>query len=352
MKKPSSLRSKACSPQKSENNPTHKQEADLQTFFVESAEAGLRLDAFLSIRLADQSRAFIAHLIRQGHVAVDDRPCKPARKLKAHQCIMLHLPKPAPVDILPEPMDLDVLYEDADIIVINKAAGVVVHPAAGHATGTLVNGLLHHCPDLKGIGGEKRPGIVHRLDKDTSGVLIVAKNDLAHHSLSRQFKNRTIKKRYAALIAGIPARDSGRIELPVGRHPQDRKKMTTLNPAGRRAVTLWRVERRFAGAALLEIDLETGRTHQIRVHCQAMGHPIIGDRVYGKTRQVQALTKSFPQTYSIIRSVKRQMLHARQVTCQHPRTGEMLTIAAPIPPDITSVIERLCAEDTMEQIAP
>ena len=316
---------------------------DLHTFSVETAEAGLRLDSYLALRFADHSRSFIAHLIRRELVKVDGKPCKPALKLRPGQCVSLQLPEPAPVDIIPESMDLEVLFEDAEMIVINKAAGVVVHPAAGHTTGTLVNGLLYHCPDLEGIGGEKRPGIVHRLDKDTSGALVVAKNNRAHKNLSAQFKERVIQKKYTALIAGTPGPDHGRIDLPVGRHPQDRKKMSTRNPAGRSAVTLWRVEQRFPGAALLDIDLKTGRTHQIRVHCQAMGHPIIGDTVYGKNKQVQALTRPWPMTWAILRTVMRQMLHARQITLRHPRTGEGMTFCAPLPGDMAGVIGQLKA---------
>jgi 23S rRNA pseudouridine1911/1915/1917 synthase len=316
---------------------------DLHTFSVETAEAGLRLDSYLALRLADHSRSFIAHLIRQALVKVDGKPCKPALKLKPGQCVSLQLPEPAPVDLVPESMHFEVLFEDAEMIVINKAAGVVVHPAAGHTTGTVVNGLLYRCPDLEGIGGERRPGIVHRLDKDTSGALVVAKNSRAHQNLSAQFKDRAIQKKYTALIAGTPSQDHGRIDLPVGRHPHDRKKMSTRNPTGRSAVTLWCVEQRFPGAALLDIDLKTGRTHQIRVHCQAMGHPIIGDTVYGKNKQVQALTRSWPQVWAILRTVTRQMLHARQIMLRHPRTGEEMTFCAPQPDDMAGIICQLQA---------
>jgi 23S rRNA pseudouridine1911/1915/1917 synthase len=312
-----------------------------QTYFVAANEVGLRLDAYLAKQLGDHSRSYIANLIRQGSVLVDGIPCKPAYKLKPNQSIQLQLPEPVSIEVKPEPMELEVLFEDESMIVLNKAAGVVVHPAAGHATGTLVHGLLHHCQDLEGIGGEKRPGIVHRLDKDTSGVLLVAKNDAAHHSLTLQFKKRSIKKKYIALVAGALKEEEGCIDLPVGRHPQDRKKMSTFSRTGRSAVTCWQVSERLSGATLLDVDLKTGRTHQIRVHCQIMGHPIIGDYVYGKTKQFQALTRSLPQAWEVIKAVRRQMLHACEITLVHPKSKNKLTFRAPLAADMTDILDRL-----------
>jgi 23S rRNA pseudouridine1911/1915/1917 synthase len=208
----------------------------------------------------------------------------------------------------------------------------------------LVNALLYHCPDLEGIGGRKRPGIVHRLDKDTSGVLVVAKTDQAHHELSRQFKARQIRKHYLALVHGSPKNHSGRIDLPIGRHPKERKKMSTVSTSGREALTVWRVRERFEGAALLEIDLKTGRTHQIRVHCTAMGHPIIGDTVYGRRRNLSRLARENPSLYAIVKTAKRQMLHALHLRFDHPVTAESLSLNAPLYQDMHAVIDQLQKE--------
>jgi 23S rRNA pseudouridine1911/1915/1917 synthase len=236
---------------------------------------------------------------------------------------------------------LDILFEDSDLLVINKAAGLVVHPAAGHATGTLVHGILHHCPDLEGIGIEKRPGIVHRLDKDTSGIMVVAKTSRAHHELSRQFKARSIHKNYLALVAGSPKTDGGCIDLPVGRHPVERKKMSTRSKRGREALTLWRVFEKFTGAALLDIELKTGRTHQIRVHCQAMGFPIIGDSVYGWKGALKKTAAGNAALQAAFKNVKRQMLHAYRLGFNHPVNGKALSFEAPLPADMALLLEQL-----------
>jgi 23S rRNA pseudouridine1911/1915/1917 synthase len=236
---------------------------------------------------------------------------------------------------------LDILFEDRHLLVINKPPGLVVHPAAGHASGTLVNGILHHCPNLEGIGGDMRPGIVHRLDKDTSGIIVVAKTAHALAGLSHQFKTRSVDKRYCALVHGLPDRDSGTIDLPVGRHPVDRKKMSTVSPHGREALTLWRIKEKFEGAALLEVYLKTGRTHQIRVHCKSMGHPIIGDPVYGTRKKLSNLAKGKVPFYQAVKKADRQMLHAFQLGFAHPVTAENHHFDAPLPEDMIAVIEAL-----------
>jgi 23S rRNA pseudouridine1911/1915/1917 synthase len=277
-------------------------------------------------------------LIRNGYTHVDGSNRKPSYKVKLNEQIECRLPPPEPIELAAEPLPLDVVFEDRHLIVLNKPPGMVVHPAAGHPGGTLVNALLYHCPDLEGIGGQKRPGIVHRLDKDTSGVLVVAKTDLAHHELSRQFKARKIRKHYLALVYGLPEDDRGQIDLPIGRHPKERKKMSTVSTSGREALTIWRVKERFAGATLLEIDLKTGRTHQIRVHCTSMGHPIVGDNVYGRRPR---LAKENAPLYAILKTAKRQMLHALRLGFTHPVTAETLHFNAPLPEDMQTIIEQL-----------
>jgi 23S rRNA pseudouridine1911/1915/1917 synthase len=295
----------------------------------------------VAARLDQCSRSHAARLIRRGFAQVDGSSRKPSYKVKLNEQIECRLPPPEPIEPTAEPLPLDVLFEDRHLIVLNKPPGMVVHPAAGHTGGTLVNALLYHCPDLEGIGGRKRPGIVHRLDKDTSGVLVVAKTDRAHHELSRQFKDRQIRKHYLALVYGSPKNDGGRIDLPIGRHPKERKKMSTVSTSGRGALTVWRVRERFEGAALLEIDLKTGRTHQIRVHCTAMGHPIIGDTVYGRRRNLSRLARENPSLYAISKTAKRQMLHALRLRLDHPVTAESLSLNAPLHQDMHAVIDQL-----------
>lgn len=310
-------------------------------FTVNTRESGLRLDTFVSERLPQYSRSQTAAWIRQGVLHVDGVQRKAGYKVKPGEQISGYIPAAIPVALVPEPIAFDILYEDRALIVVDKPAGLVVHPAAGHFSGTLVNGLLHHCPDLEGIGGERRPGIVHRLDKDTSGVLVVAKNAQAHQSLAQQFKARQVYKTYLAIVAGSPHQSSGRIELPVGRHPVERKKMSVVSPRGREAITLWQVRERFAGATLLEVELKTGRTHQIRVHCQSMGLPIVGDPLYGRKRALQQMTKSNTHLQSIFQSAHRQMLHAAQLRFTHPLSGAPLFFETPIPEDMAEVLQSL-----------
>jgi 23S rRNA pseudouridine1911/1915/1917 synthase len=314
---------------------------DIVTFRVAPADAGLRLDVYIARHMDDCTRSYAASLIRQGEIQVDGAVAKPSHKTKNLEQITVQIPKSVPLDVIPEPMDLDILFEDRYLIAINKPPGLVVHPAAGHAAGTLVNGILHHCPDLEGIAGQLRPGIVHRLDKDTSGAIVVAKTASAMAGLSQQFKARKVQKQYLALVYGIVRGNSGTIDLPVGRHPVDRKKMSTISPRGRAALTLWRVKQRYQTASLLEIQLRTGRTHQIRVHCKSMGHPIVGDAIYGSRKRLTPRTQYDKSPMSALTHAKRQMLHACQLGIVHPVSAKSLLFEAPLPDDMISVIEAL-----------
>lgn len=304
------------------------------TIRIEAHDAGKRLDTLLSLYRKDLSRSHAATLIRNGTIRVSDEPRKPGYRVRPGDRITGHIPAPEPLSYIPEAIDIDILFQDETLIVINKPPGLVVHPAPGHSRGTLVNGLLYHCPDLVGIGGRQRPGIVHRLDKDTSGVLVVAKNDHAHQHLSDQFKTRTIKKTYLAIVHGTVANDTGRVTLPIGRHPVDRKKMSTVSRKTRTAETLWRVKARYENATLLSVDLKTGRTHQIRVHLSALGHPIVGDPVYG-SRQIKK------RLAPLRGAIGRQMLHARRIEFVHPATGILLSFEAPVPDDMRTLITYL-----------
>ncbi len=280
-------------------------------------DKGTRLDHFLPPRAPELSRSRLQALILSGHVTVDGRAVKPGAKLRGGERIVLTEPPPSPDTAHAEDIALDVLFEDDDIIVLNKPPGLVVHPAAGHATGTLVNALLHHCEGLSGIGGVERPGIVHRLDKETSGCLVAAKNDHAHQSLVRQFAGREVTKIYLALAAGKFAATSGEVNAPIGRHPVHRQRMAVLRAGkGREARTSWRVLAELPCGTLVECTLHTGRTHQIRVHLKHLGHPILGDDVYGKRGPFQ-----------------RQMLHAWKLGFAHPRAGRRLDFTAPVPGD-------------------
>ena len=280
--------------------------------------AGLRLDHFLAARLPHLSRSRLQMLIKEGHIRVAGEPAKPGEKLRHGQIITVYEPEATPVTGTdPEAIPLEILYEDNDLLVLNKAAGMVVHPAAGNPTGTLVNALLHHCTSLSGIGGEQRPGIVHRLDKETSGCLVVAKNDLAHQGLSKQFAGRTVLKVYLAIASGHFAKKSGVIETEIARHPIHRKKMAVVtNGRGRASTTDYRVLQELPEASLVECTLHTGRTHQIRVHLKHLGHPLLGDEVYGRRGKYL-----------------RQMLHAWKLGFAHPRTGQWMEFESPIPQD-------------------
>ncbi len=310
-------------------------------FTVDAEAAGRRLDLFLGERLASVSRSFAAELIASGRVVVDGRPRKPGYRLKAGECVSGSLPPPRPAVFRPEPIALDVLYEDEHLIVICKPPGMVVHPAPGHDTGTLVHALLHRCPTLEALRGELRPGIVHRLDKDTSGALVAAKDPVSLERLAAQFKSRSVEKRYLALAHGVPAADRGTVRMPIGRDPVDRKKMSVRSRKARPAETGWCLRRSWAGAAsLLEVSLLTGRTHQIRVHLAAVGHPVVGDPVYGRRRAAKAAATGLG---AILAAAPRQMLHAWRLSLDHPATGERLSWVCPLPPDMAEVIARLDA---------
>jgi 23S rRNA pseudouridine1911/1915/1917 synthase len=306
-------------------------------FAVAPEQSGLRLDLFLTAREIGLSRTQIGRAVDEGQVQVNGRPGRAGRKLKAGEVVDIVLAAARPSGVLPEAIPLAILYEDASLLVIDKAAGMVVHPAAGHSSGTLVNALLHHCRDLSGIGGVLRPGIVHRLDKETSGLMVVAKSDEAHRGLAGQFKCHEVKKTYLALVYGDPKTDGGRIETAMGRHPTDRKKMSTQSRRGRSAVTVWRIRERYGVAALLEVDIETGRTHQIRVHLTDLGHPVVGDRVYGGAGRIR--TVGDPAARARMKALDRQALHARRLGFAHPVTGEKMQFSAPLPVDMAG----LCA---------
>jgi 23S rRNA pseudouridine1911/1915/1917 synthase len=307
------------------------------TILVDVSDSGKRLDLLVASRISGCSRSVAASLIRNGKIQVHGDVKKTGYRVRTGDEICGTIPPPEPVLFQPEPIPMDILYEDHDIIVINKPAGMVVHPAPGHYGGTLVNALLYHCPGLEGIGGEIRPGIVHRLDKDTSGVMVVAKNHGAHQDLALQFKSRSIKKKYLALVYGRMELDSGRVSLPIGRHPVDRKKMSTHSRKSRMAETTWQVRKRFAQATLIEVDLKTGRTHQIRVHCAAIGHPVVGDSVYGGRKAGKSMA------YDLFKSVPRQLLHARRLEFTHPKTRKTLCFEAPIPSDMGDIINKFRA---------
>lgn len=290
--------------------------------------SGERADAALARLAPDLTRSAAQRLLEEGRVLREGRPLRKNDKLQAGDVLVLHLPEPQPVALEPEDIPLDIVYEDGDLLVINKPKGLVVHPAAGHWSGTLVNALLYHCRDsLSGINGELRPGIVHRIDKDTSGLLIVAKNDFAHQALAAQLQDHTLARTYVCLVVGGVREDSGVIDAPIGRHPTDRKKMAVTEKNSRHAVTHWRVLERFPGYTLLECRLETGRTHQIRVHMAYRNHPIVGDTVYGRPKPELGQDS--------------QCLHARALTFRHPRTDETMTLTCPLPDYFTRLLEAL-----------
>jgi 23S rRNA pseudouridine1911/1915/1917 synthase len=292
---------------------------------VTDSAAGLRLDQFLHGQMAEHSRAFLQKLIEQEHVLVNGRPAKASYRVRAGDMVAVEIPPPQPLDARPEAIPLDVLYEDDDLIVINKPAGLVVHPAAGNREHTLVNALLHHCRGkLAGIGGVERPGIVHRLDKGTSGCIVVAKTDLAHQRLVEQFKDRSVKKIYRAVCLGKFEQSTGRIETLIGRSERNRQKMSARVSRGRAARTDYGVLRQHAAMALVEFTLHTGRTHQIRVHAAHIGHPIAGDTTYGRKTEIRN-----PKS-----EIERPLLHAYKLGFVHPRSGQQLEFTAPLPEDM------------------
>jgi len=290
-----------------------------------------RLDRYLADRLPDFSRSRIQKLIEQGQVQVNGKICDSKKaELQVGDRIHLTIPDAEPLELEAQDIPLDILYEDDQLLILNKPAGLVVHPAPGHADGTLVNAILAHCPDLKGIGGVQRPGIVHRLDKDTSGAIAIAKTDIAHQNLQSQFKAKTARRTYLAIVYGSPKTDGGTIDQPVGRHPVDRKKLAVVpeEKGGRRAVTHWRVQERLGNYTLMQFDLETGRTHQIRVHSAFIGHPVVGDPIYSAGRSLGV-------------NLSGQALHAWRLRLQHPLSGEWLEAIAPPPPDLVKLLQIL-----------
>ena len=290
-----------------------------------------RLDRWLATQLTDISRSRIQKLIAEGQVTVNGKTCNSKKiSLVNRDRIEVTIPTPQKLDLQPENIPLDILYEDEHLIIINKPPDLVVHPAPGHPSGTLVNALLHHCQNLAGIGGVERPGIVHRLDKDTTGAIVVAKSDRAHHHLQAQIKAKTARREYWGVVCGCPKLESGMINLPIGRHKRDRKKMAVIpvEQGGRKAITHWTILERLGNYTLMQFLLETGRTHQIRVHCSHTGHPIVGDLLYGSGGSVRI-------------NLSGQALHARKLTIEHPVSGKIIEAIAPLPEEFTKLLRVL-----------
>ncbi len=303
----------------------------MNEFYLEVEETADRLDRYLSEELSDLSRSRIQNLIEAGNVQLNGKVCTSKKiAVKAGDRISLEVPEAEPLQLIAEDIPLDVLYEDDQLIIINKPAGLVVHPAPGHPDGTLVNALLAHCPDLQGIGGVQRPGIVHRLDKDTTGAIAIAKTDIAFKHLQAQLQAKTARREYLGVVYGAPKTESGTIDLPIGRHQHDRKKMfiVSVEQGGRNAVTHWQIKERLDNYTLILFQLETGRTHQIRVHAAKIGHPIVGDPVYGSGRSVGV-------------NLPGQALHAWRLRLQHPVSGDEIQVTAPIPQSFTTLLDIL-----------
>ena len=301
---------------------------EILEFSVDGSENGIRIDRYLSEKNAELSRSYLQKLLKEQGITVNGREVKANYKVQAGDEIRISLPDLSEPDILPEDIPLDILYEDEDVMVVNKPKGMVVHPSAGHTSGTLVNAILFHCQgNLSGINGVMRPGIVHRIDKDTTGALLICKNDVAHRDLAEQLKEHSIKRRYRAIVSGNLKDDEGTVEGPIGRHPVDRKKMAINYKNGKEAITHYKVLERFGNATYIECRLETGRTYQIRVHMTSIGHPLLGDEVYGSGKNPYHL--------------QGQALHAMVLGFVHPRTGEYLEFTAPLPEYFTNLLEKL-----------
>ena len=299
------------------------------TLQANKEDAGTRVDAWLAAQVEGLTRSAAARLLEEGRVTCGGKTLAKNYKLTGTETLAVSLPEPEPVDALPQNIPLDIVYEDADVIVVNKPKGLVVHPAPGHPDGTLVNALLYHCGgSLSGIGGQLRPGIVHRIDRDTSGLIIAAKNDAAHQALAAQLQDHTLARVYRCIVVGNLREDSGTVDAPIGRHPVDRKKMAVV-AGGRSAVTHWRVLERLRGCTYVECRLETGRTHQIRVHMAYLGHPILGDTVYGAKKAVPGL--------------QGQCLHAVGLRFLHPRTGEPVELSCGLPAEFEAQLKKLAS---------
>lgn len=302
-----------------------------QCIYVEEQQEEVRIDKYLALCCEKLSRSYIQKLLKSGQVLVNKSPVKASYIVEEEDCIELDIPEAVEPEIEPEAMDLDILYEDKDVILINKPKSMVVHPAAGHYSHTLVNGLMYHCrEELSGINGIMRPGIVHRIDMDTTGVLIVCKNDFAHGSISAQLKEHSITRRYEAIVHGVLKEEDGVIDAPIGRHPTQRKKMSVNYKNGKNAVTHYRVLERLNGYTHVECQLETGRTHQIRVHMASIGHPLLGDSVYGPAK-------------CPVSGLRGQTLHAGVLGFVHPRSGEYMEFHAPLPAYFQSLLGKLKA---------
>ena len=316
------------------------QEGMKAEFTAGPEEQGLRLDVFLSRKDTALSRSQARRLIDDGDALVDGRPARASHRLRPGEKVTLRRPPPHPSGIVPEEIPLAIFYEDESILVVDKPAGMVVHPAAGNPRGTLVNALQFHCGSLSAIGGVLRPGIVHRLDKGTSGLMVVAKSDEAHRHLSEQFKKRLVSKHYTVLVHGDFRENEGVVDAPVGRHPVERKKMSTASRRGKAALTRWKVLERYGAFTLLEAKIETGRTHQIRVHLGALGRPVVGDAVYGGSMR----TVETPAMRAALRRLSRQALHASRLTFRHPVTGQEMTFESPLPADMAEMVRFLRQE--------
>ncbi|MFC1493983.1 RluA family pseudouridine synthase [Thermodesulfobacteriota bacterium] len=309
-------------------------------YFIESDEKDTRIDTYLASRSEGLTRSRIQSLVKEGNVNVNGLPVKTSYRVKAGDDITLNIPPASPYLLEPEPLELSLIFEDSSIIVLEKPPGLVIHPAPGHKSGTLVHGLLHHCRDLSGIGGVLRPGIVHRLDKDTSGLLVVAKNDNAHNFLSSQFKNGKVSKKYITVVHGLPENKKGKINLPISRHPVKRKEMAVSTLKGKNALTIWQVDESIGNKfSLLSVIIKTGRTHQIRVHMSHSGHPVVGDPVYGYKKSWWK--KNAPSAIEILPVITRQMLHSASLGFIHPETREYMEFSSPIPDDMKLVIAEL-----------
>ena len=301
-------------------------------------DAATRLDVFLTRLPLGLSRNQAQRLIEVGRIRVGGGLQKASYRLRPGERIDISLPPPAPAELIPESLPLDILFEDDQVVAVNKPAGLVVHPAAGHREGTLVHGLLHHCGELAALGGPFRPGVVHRLDKNTSGVILLAKTDGAYRHLTRQFKERLVYKEYRAVVYGRMGEPSGAIDAPIDRHSRNRTKMGVVT-GGREATSAWWVERAFREVSLLKVIIRTGRTHQIRVHLAHILHPVVGDRTYGGKRRVNAVQN--PIVRARLDRIKRQMLHASEVAVKHPTTDEVLRLTAPLPDEMVSLLHFL-----------